>query len=102
MEAKKKYRSRTDPRQVLEERFLKGNYLQAFRAELEGREADLAAKRKDAVLHLRINRRDLEQLKADAKRCGMKYQTFISEILHRIAQDSQRSYGRGDEEAAAL
>jgi len=42
-------------------------------------------RKKDAVLNIRINREDLEQIKRKAKRMGIKYQTFISEILHLIA-----------------
>lgn len=41
--------------------------------------------RKNAVLNIRINQGDLDNLKAKAKKLGLKYQTFISEILHKIA-----------------
>ena len=46
----------------------------------------LAAYRKDAVLNLRINSQDLRNLKRKAAKLGVKYQSFISEILHRVAQ----------------
>ena len=46
----------------------------------------LQARKKDAVLNLRVNSHDLILLKRKAKRLGIKYQTFISELLHRIAQ----------------
>ena len=46
----------------------------------------ITAYRKDAVLNLRINSQDLQNLKRKAKKLGVKYQTFISEILHRVAQ----------------
>ena len=46
----------------------------------------IAAYRKDAVLNLRINSQDLLDLKRKAKKLGVKYQTFIAEILHRVAQ----------------
>ncbi len=42
--------------------------------------------RKDAVLNIRINSRDLDHLKRKAKKHGVPYQTFIGEILHRYAQ----------------
>ena len=45
----------------------------------------LEARKKDAVLNIRINRGDLESLKQKAKKLGVKYQTFISELLHKIA-----------------
>ena len=46
----------------------------------------LAARKKDAVLNIRVNSFDLESLKQKARKLGIKYQTFISEILHRVAQ----------------
>ena len=45
----------------------------------------IAARRKDAVLNIRINSQDLNHLKQKAKSLGVPYQTFISEILHRYA-----------------
>ena len=45
----------------------------------------LARRRTDAVLNIRINQGDLDALKARAKRHGVKYQTFIAELLHRVA-----------------
>ncbi len=47
--------------------------------------AALAARRKDAVLNIRLNSTDLKRLKEKAGKLGVKYQTFISEILHRAA-----------------
>ena len=46
----------------------------------------LAARRKDAVLNIRVNRQDLNNIKQKAKRLGIKYQSFISEVLHKVAQ----------------
>lgn len=43
-------------------------------------------KKKEMVLHMRINRHDLEAIKQKARKAGVKYQTFISEILHRVAE----------------
>lgn len=45
----------------------------------------LEARKKDAVLNLRVNRLDLENIKQKARKLGVKYQTFISEILHNVA-----------------
>ena len=45
----------------------------------------LEARKKDAVLNIRINRGDLNSLKDKAKRLGVKYQSFIAEILHNVA-----------------
>lgn len=46
----------------------------------------IAARRKDAVLNIRVNRFDLESIRAKSRKLGVGYQTFISEILHRVAQ----------------
>lgn len=45
----------------------------------------ISARKKDAVLNIRINSQDLKQLKDKAKKLGIKYQTFITEILHKVA-----------------
>ncbi|MCU0665576.1 MAG: hypothetical protein MUF05_00540 [Candidatus Omnitrophica bacterium] len=46
----------------------------------------LEARKKDAVLNIRVNSYDLEHIKQKARQLGVKYQTFISEILHQVAQ----------------
>ena len=43
-------------------------------------------RKKDAVLNIRVNSYDLETIKQKARKIGVKYQTFISEILHKVAQ----------------
>lgn len=42
-------------------------------------------RKKDAVLNIRVNSYDLENIKQKARKLGIKYQTFISEFLHRLA-----------------
>ena len=46
----------------------------------------IAARKKDAVLNVRVNSRDLAAIKQRARKLGIKYQTFISEVIHRVAQ----------------
>ena len=46
----------------------------------------IASRKKDSVLNIRINHNDLKNLKQKATRLGVKYQTFVSEILHKVAQ----------------
>ena len=48
--------------------------------------ASLERKKKEMVLNMRINRDDLEAIKQKAHKAGLKYQTLISEILHRVAK----------------
>lgn len=45
----------------------------------------LEARKKDAVLNIRVNSYDLDAIKHMARKAGIKYQTFISEILHKVA-----------------
>lgn len=46
----------------------------------------LERRKKDAVLNIRVNKYDLEHLKQKARKMGIRYQTFISEILHKVAE----------------
>ena len=48
----------------------------------------IITRKKDAVLNVRVNSHDLVSIKRRAQKLGVKYQTFISEVIHRIAQDS--------------
>jgi len=48
--------------------------------------AALARKRKDAILHIRINSIDLDRIKAKASKAGVPYQAFIAQVLHHIAR----------------
>jgi len=66
------------------------NFVEEF-VPVRGREyeeivAAIEQRKKDAVLNIRVNRYDLESIKQKAKKLGIKYQTFISEILHKVAQ----------------
>ncbi|MFT5208145.1 MAG: putative DNA binding CopG/RHH family protein [Candidatus Omnitrophota bacterium] len=46
----------------------------------------IQARKKDAVLNIRISEYDLNNIKRKANQLGVKYQTFISEILHKVAK----------------
>lgn len=69
----------------IEEALLKGEYASVPKPEFEAIAQAIARRRKDAVLNIRINHSDLVSLKKKAKKLGVKYQTFISEFLHRLA-----------------
>ena len=74
--------------QEIEDAIARGEYKSVSRAEFKEIAEALAAykaTKKDAVLNIRVNNNDLQLLKDKAKKLGVKYQTFISEILHRIA-----------------
>ena len=69
----------------IEKALLRGEYVPAPAHEVKLVADAIAARRKDAVLNIRINSQDLNHLKQKAKTLGVPYQTFISEILHRYA-----------------
>jgi len=48
--------------------------------------ASLERKKKEMVLNMRVNGDDLKAIKQKAHKAGIKYQTLISEILHRFAK----------------
>lgn len=62
------------------------NYVPVNEQEYEQIIHAIAARKKDAVLNIRVNSRDLASIKQKAGRLGVRYQTFISEVIHRIAQ----------------
>ena len=70
---------------AIEDALVRGEYVDVDKAELHAIAEAIAARKKDAVLTLRINSHDLEQIKRRAHALGVKYQTFIAELLHRVA-----------------
>jgi predicted DNA binding CopG/RHH family protein len=70
----------------IEDALLKGEYISVGKDEFKRVANMLEARKKDAVLNIRVNSYDLEHIKQKARKLGIKYQTFISEILHKVAQ----------------
>ncbi|MBU4312266.1 MAG: hypothetical protein KJ706_06085 [Candidatus Omnitrophica bacterium] len=75
----------TRQEKAIEDALAKGEYVKASDAEFRRIAEILAARKKDTILHIRVNSQDLNSIKAKAQKLGIKYQTFISEVLHRIA-----------------
>ena len=69
----------------IEKTLLRGDYVPAGATEVRTIARAIAARRKDAVLNIRVNSEDLTHLKQKAHKLGVPYQTFISEILHHYA-----------------
>lgn len=78
----------TRQEKAVEDALIKREYISAGKEKFNEIAEAIVARRKDTVLNIRVNSRDLRQLKSKAQQLGLKYQTFISEILHRIAQAS--------------
>jgi len=75
----------TRQERAVEDALLRGEYVRVSKAEFEEIARSLAARRKDTVLNIRINSQDLRSIKHKANRLGVRYQTFIAELLHRVA-----------------
>jgi predicted DNA binding CopG/RHH family protein len=75
----------TREEKAIEDSLLKGEYVDVSREELNEIQRSLDARKKNAVLNMRINWGDLQALKDKARKAGIKYQSYISEILHRAA-----------------
>lgn len=75
----------TRQEKAIENALIKGEYAPVDAKTFKDVAHAVAARKKDAVLNLRINRADLQALKEKANDLGVRYQTFISELLHRYA-----------------
>jgi len=75
----------TKQEKEIEEALLQGEYIDIDENEFKEIAAMVASRRKDSVLNIRINSEDLRLIKKKADHFGIRYQNFISELLHRIA-----------------
>jgi predicted DNA binding CopG/RHH family protein len=75
----------TKQEQEIEDALIAGRFVDIDKEELEQISQAIARRKKDAVLNIRINSQDLKSVKQKAKKLGIKYQTLISEVLHKIA-----------------
>lgn len=78
--------SLTRQERAIEDSLLKGEYVNVSKSEFIAIAEAIAARKKNAVLNIRVNSRDLVSIKQKAQKLGIKYQTLISEIIHRVAQ----------------
>ncbi len=78
----KKFRL-TKYEQRIEDAIGRGEYVPVSPARAKWIAEQIAAYRKDAVISLRINSQDLRHIKEKARKFGVPYQRYITEILHR-------------------
>lgn len=69
----------------IESALIKGEFMDVGKVEFEEIAESLAARKKDAVLNIRVNSEDLKNIKRKAKKYGVRYQTLVSEWIHRVA-----------------
>ncbi len=70
----------------IEDALVKGEYVNVSREKFAEIAEAVKSRKKDAVLNIRVNQQDLDSIKQKAKKLGIKYQSFISEFLHHLAQ----------------
>ncbi len=75
----------TNAERAIERALLQSEYVDVSKSDFEAIAQAIARRRKDAVISIRVNAQDLRQIKGKAKRLGVRYQTLISEVLHRVA-----------------
>jgi len=70
---------------TIEQTLLQGEYKNVSASTFDEVAQAIARRKKDAVISIRVNAQDLRHLKQKAKRLGIKYQTLLSELIHRVA-----------------
>ena len=75
----------TRQEKAIENSLMGGKYINVGKSEFEAIAQSIASRKKDAVLNIRVNSQDLKSIRQKAQKLGIRYQTFISELLHRIA-----------------
>jgi predicted DNA binding CopG/RHH family protein len=71
----------------IESALLQGEYIDIDKEQFKQIADTIAYRKKDSVLNIRINSQDLKLLRRKATQFGIRYQTFIAELLHRIAHN---------------
>ena len=61
-------------------------YIPVSGKELKDVAEAIAARKKDATLTIRVNSRDIDRIKEMAGQKGIPYQSYLSEVIHRVAQ----------------
>lgn len=69
----------------IEKELLEGTYEPVSDSEFKSIADAISKRKKDTVLNIRINKQDLDNIKRKAKKLGVRYQTFISEVIHKVA-----------------
>ena len=80
-----KMKKLTKKEQTVEKALVRGDYRPVSKDAFENIALAVARRKKDAVLNIRVNSEDLNNIKQKASRLKIPYQTFISELLHQIA-----------------
>jgi len=69
-----------------ENALMHGEYTPIKGKELENIEKALRLRKKDITMTIRVNSEDIKKIKMKAKKLGIKYQSYISEVIHQVAE----------------
>lgn len=75
----------TKEEKAVEDALMRGEYKKVTGKRLEDIKNALSSRKKDLTMTIRVNSDDIKKIKRKAEEVGVKYQTFISEILHEVA-----------------
>jgi len=81
----KKYKLTKEEKEI-ENGLLRGEYVPIRGKELEHIEKALKLRKKDITMTIRVNSEDIAKIKNKAKKLGVKYQSFLSEVIHQVAE----------------
>ena len=81
----KKHYLSEDEKEIMES-IEKDEFVAVSGIELKDVADAIAARKKDMTLTIRVNRNDINRIKKMAQKRRIPYQTYISEVIHRIAQ----------------
>lgn len=75
----------TSEEKEIEKSLIDGEFIDISQKEFKDIAKSIKARQKNSVLNIRVNSGDLEKIKQKSAKLGVKYQSFISELLHRVA-----------------
>lgn len=70
----------------IENALVRGEYIPIKGKELDNIEKALKLRKKDITMTIRVNSQDIKKIKIKAKKLGVKYQSYISEVIHQVAE----------------
>ncbi len=76
----------TKNEKAIESALIAGEYIDVSQFDFDEITTAIKNRQKNAVLNIRVNQNDLQKIKEKAQKIGIKYQSFISELLHQVAQ----------------
>lgn len=76
----------TKEEKQMEESLMKREYKTITGKRLQDIAKAIVARKKNVTMTIRVNSMDIKKIKLKAKKLGVKYQTFLSEVIHEVAQ----------------